>query len=42
MKKRSIALLLLLALLTGCGAAPETAEQDDRPALVVGVDPFPP
>ena len=45
--KRVWSLLLVLALaaglLTGCGAAPETTEQDDdRPALVVGVDPFPP
>ena len=37
-----LALTLAAGLLTGCGAAPETAEQDDRPALVVGVDPFPP
>lgn len=45
--KRVWSLLLVLALavglLTGCGAAPETTEQDDdRPTLVVGVDPFPP
>lgn len=31
-----LALLLAAGLLTGCGAAPETAEQDDRPVLVVG------
>lgn len=38
-----LALTLAAGLLTGCGAAPETAQQDDdRPALVVGVDPFPP
>ena len=38
-----LALTLATGLLTGCGAAPETAQQDDdRPALVVGVDPFPP
>ena len=37
-----LALTLAAGLLTGCGAAPETAEQDDRPVLVVGVDPFPP
>ena len=38
-----LALSLLAGLLTGCGAGPETTEQDDdRPALVVGVDPFPP
>ena len=47
MNKRVWSLLLALALaaglLTGCGAAPETAEPvDDRPVLVVGVDPFPP
>lgn len=38
-----LALTLAAGLLTGCGAGPETAQQDDdRPALVVGVDPFPP
>ncbi len=32
-----LALTLAASLLTGCGAAPETAQQDDdRPALVVG------
>ena len=45
-KKRVLSLLLALVLaaglLTGCGAAPEPAEPDDRPVLTVGVDPFPP
>ena len=32
-----LALTLAAGLLTGCGAAPELAQQDDdRPALVVG------
>lgn len=38
-----LALTLAVGLLTGCGAAPETTEQDDdRPVLVVGVDTYPP
>ena len=37
-----LALTLAAGLLTGCGAAPETAEQDDRPVLVVGMDTYPP